>query len=591
MSGGGLEGMKINKDNTIGIKMKPLHNCIGASKCFKDDWTMVAFVIPRKQLNSNFIDVELQYNSIYFLIGYEGLVEKVYIGQAKKRNGSGSVLNRLREHDKSMTEKYKDIWDYAVVITSTNDTWGPTELNTLEHLFYNEVKEEYRLNGNTPNLGGVDNDIDYNEKIKQAKSYIKAINFKIFDDIEDSNNLDTMQVEAVLENSKTVERLQNPWSRIPEIITPQNVVKYMVDTIPEEKFNKDSKFLDLACKGGEYLREIYERLMKTESIIAYYNDVIERSNHILNNQLYGIALSSISLDRTTKNLKGFGYNIRVIDEYMEILKGRHKKSIIDVIREEFGNNMEFDIVIGNPPYQEATTSIYQHFINNAIDLSDNICMVTKDNWMVSDTLKDTRSKMIKAGIKDIISYPEVGELFKGVTPSVTIFNICKNTKETTFKMIKNSKIVSEYKAELKEGQIILDNIIEQRLFEKMIVHSKHNFGECVEPSECFRITPNGEIGRTKIPLDDYTDKSDEHNITVIYMDSNKKPYYRYIKPSDIPAKSELAYKYKVVSGRIISKDNKVIRNINLTNNMSVCASSWTVLFSDDNKDKAINALN
>ena len=50
--------MKINKDNTIGIKMKPLHNCIGASKCFKDDWTMVAFVIPRKQLNSNFIDVE-----------------------------------------------------------------------------------------------------------------------------------------------------------------------------------------------------------------------------------------------------------------------------------------------------------------------------------------------------------------------------------------------------------------------------------------------------------------------------------------------------------------------------------------------------
>lgn len=294
-----MGGSKQQTPNLIGIRVEPLQSRIGASKYIKSDWTMEAFVLPRSSLGLTFADKELQYNSIYFLFGYDGPTEKVYVGQAKKRNSGGSVLLRLREHDKSITEPYRDIWQYAIVITSINDDWGPTELNNLEHLFYQEIPAKNNLNGNNPNFGGIDQDTDYSEKIRQAKAYIKAIGLQIFDDTEETEKI---QVESVINDYSTVEDLQNGMARIPEIITPHKVVKSMIDMLPKELFNPDTTFLDLACKGGEYLRELYVRLMETESLIAKYPDEFERSNHILGKQLFGIALSQVSLDRTEKSL-------------------------------------------------------------------------------------------------------------------------------------------------------------------------------------------------------------------------------------------------------------------------------------------------
>lgn len=363
----------------IGIKSEPLQSRIGAYKFQKSDWIMKAFVLPRSPLGLTFADKELQYNSIYFLFGYDGPTEKVYVGQAKKRNGGGSVLLRLREHDKSTTESYRDIWQYAIVITSINDDWGPTELNNLEHLFYQEIPAKNNLNGNDPNFGGIDQDTDYSEKIRQAKAYIKAIGLQVFDDTEETEKI---QIESVINEYSTVEDLQNGMARIPEIITPQRVVKSMIDMLPLELFNPDTTFLDLACKGGEYLRELYDRLMETESLIVKYNDPVERSNHILSKQLFGIALSQVSLDRTAKSLKGFEHNIKVIPSYISYIKDKGndtKDKFKDIIYREL-KQMKFDVIIGNPPYQEATVSIYQHFINKAIDLKPkHIAMVVKNN--------------------------------------------------------------------------------------------------------------------------------------------------------------------------------------------------------------------
>lgn len=82
-------------------------------------------------------------------------------------------------------------------------------------------------------------------------------------------------------------------------------------------------------------------------------------------------------------------------------------------------------------------------------------MITKDNWMTSETLKDTRDRMIGTGITDIVSYPKIGELFNGVTPSVTIFNIENGFKgATSFTQIIDNKITSQYASVITPGQII-----------------------------------------------------------------------------------------------------------------------------------------
>ena len=56
--------------------------------------------------------------------------------------------------------------------------------------------------------------------------------------------------------------------------TPISICRDMVNLIPDDVFNKDAKFLDIACKSGRFLREIMYRLMGNFWIFFYSNYVI-----------------------------------------------------------------------------------------------------------------------------------------------------------------------------------------------------------------------------------------------------------------------------------------------------------------------------
>lgn len=213
------------KTNTINIKSEPVQAHIGSQKWSNDDWATIAFLIDRREIQHRFADPELRYNCIYFLIGYGTDKELVYVGQAKKRNNGESVLARLREHDDSTTEKYRDQWQWIVAVTNKNDAWSLDDLNALEHAFYAEIPADQNLNGNNPNSGGADYD-KYVDKIQQIKSLVTAIGFEVFADIPDKEQI---QVQSVTNDNSTVEDLQNGMARIPEIVTPDKVVKAMVD--------------------------------------------------------------------------------------------------------------------------------------------------------------------------------------------------------------------------------------------------------------------------------------------------------------------------------------------------------------------------
>ena len=343
-----------------------------AFKCLNDDWGVVAFDIRRSQLENSSIqfgDKELQHNCLYFLIGRVGLTEMVYVGQAKKRNGGGYVLQRLREHAKSQTEQYREIWTRAIVVTGKEDTWGPTELNALEHIFYNEIPPENSLNGNNPNAG-LDDLEQFSEKVKQIELYLAILKVGIFSGTDDSQRV---TVQSVTNEYSRREDLLNGMARIPEIVTPHKTVVDMVDLLPADVWNPETTFLDPACKGGEFLKEIYNRLMETESLKAIYPNDIVRSNHILSNQIFGISISEVSKKRTTDSLNGFGYNIKIIPGYIDKIKGKclgskedgTEKTMFDIIKEEF-NRMKFDVVIGNPPYNN---DLYLDFVQLGHQLS------------------------------------------------------------------------------------------------------------------------------------------------------------------------------------------------------------------------------
>lgn len=346
-----------SEKSTINIKYEPM-NIVGDSafKCINDDWGVIAFDIRREQINNSriqFGDKELQYNCIYFLIGRDGLTEKIYVGQAKKRKGGGSVLKRLREHDSSETEPYRDIWSRIIVVTGKDDKWEPTDLNAIEHIFYNDIPTINRINGLDPNSGLSDLE-RFSEKVKQIKLYLATLKIEAFSDTTDSEKI---TVQSTTNEYSKHEDLLNGMARIPEIVTPHKTVVEMINLLPEEVWNPDTTFLDPACKGGEFLKEIYNRLMDSESLKAIYPNEISRSNHILSKQIYGISISEVSKKRTTDSLNGFGYNIKIIPNYINKLKEKSSEktglTIQDILKEEF-SGMKFDVIIGNPPYQENT---------------------------------------------------------------------------------------------------------------------------------------------------------------------------------------------------------------------------------------------
>lgn len=58
----------------------------------------------------------------------------VYVGQAGVRKNGEGILFRLQEHKRNPD---KDYWTEAVVFTTSNNSFGPTEISYLENRFCN----------------------------------------------------------------------------------------------------------------------------------------------------------------------------------------------------------------------------------------------------------------------------------------------------------------------------------------------------------------------------------------------------------------------------------------------------------------------
>ena len=423
----------MKKSSTIiGIKARSMPGILGANKYYKSDWRLVAYLIPRQALEdtrTKFTEPELLHNSIYFLVGNQDGDEKLYVGRAEKRADGLAVIPRLREHTKPMDANY-GFWNYAIAITNESGLWGATEIHQLEYLFYNLIPRENRTNRAVPPTGG-DTEEDYDEKVRQIIAFLVAMGISTFSERDGASKI---QIEAENDPNQRVEDLQKGLSSIPEIITPKKVVNSVLDTLPAEVWNPYTTFLDPACKGGEFLKAIYDRLMESESLVAMYPDKIQRAIHILDKQIFGIALSSISKDRATRKLMDFGRNIITVPYYLDILKSYDDRVVyngkIISFKERlaglFGRTeMNFDVIVGNPPYQETTGGgnngglpLYQYFVKKAYELTSRYSsMIIPCRWYTeSQDNKYTgiRDILLSKNTREIHDFENNESLFKGV---------------------------------------------------------------------------------------------------------------------------------------------------------------------------------
>lgn len=258
-----------------------------------------------------------------------------------------------------------------------------------------------------------------------------------------------------------------------EVFTPPEFANHMLDTLAEvwaannggANLWADSsvRFLDPCTKSGVFLREITSRLNK--HLAAQISDLEERVDHILTKQVFGIATTRLTSLLARRSLycskhangpysiaKGFteeaghiwfertehswqdgrckfcGASQKTLDrgEGLETHAYAfiHTDAIKARINEMFGGNMQFDVIIGNPPYQlddggygTSAAPIYQLFVEKALEVDPRYAVfVTPSRWMAGGKgLDKYRERMLSdRRIRTIVDYPKLYEGFPGV---------------------------------------------------------------------------------------------------------------------------------------------------------------------------------
>lgn len=258
-----------------------------------------------------------------------------------------------------------------------------------------------------------------------------------------------------------------------EVFTPPEFASRMLDTLAEAwaadndgaNIWADSsvRFLDPCTKSGVFLREITSRL--TEGLEKEIPDLQERVDHILTRQVFGIGITNLTsllarrsvycskhakgkhsiaksfardngniwferLEHTWKGTKcrycGAPQTIFDREAGLETHAYAfiHTDDIKTSITKWFGGKMQFDVIIGNPPYQlsddgfgTSAAPIYHLFVKQAKKLEPRyLSMVIPARWFAGGKgLDEFRKSMLADNrVRSIDDYLSASDVFPGV---------------------------------------------------------------------------------------------------------------------------------------------------------------------------------
>ena len=394
------------------------------------------------------------------------------------------------------------------------------------------------------------------------------------------------------------------------IFTPIWVAERCLDTLPKEVWsNPNLKFLNPFSKTGVFEYIIYMRLM--EGLKEVYTDVRERRAHILTDQLFSIAIDDRSFDHIAFAVTGFGQwlgdNIVSSGTYANHIRSLVNKGLSEVIAERFGEHMKFDIIVGNPPYQEMTGGggstkdsmpLYNTFILDAIRLKpDYISMIIPSRWLGGgkSVLDDFRNTMIIGHkLKEIHHFEKASDVFDGVgiAGGIMYFLWDKNHNSNltnTYTYAQNTLDCTSKTRDLSEY-----TYTDRYNKEQIMVIADNRVIDIIEKSKSSKTLRDTTLARAPFGLSsDFSDSdvyTEQTPIKVIC--SNGRITYTSI--DEITKNKQVIHKWKVVCGyksEGASKgiSNKVIYSIDLIECNNVCSETYLVLDTFNSQQEAINA--
>lgn len=190
----------------------------------------------------------------------------------------------------------------------------------------------------------------------------------------------------------------------------------------QEIYTCDTKILEINTKTGLYplhaAMSLYFKALEENEDSKFEADEVYKK--ILKENIYAIAKTPMAqtiTERTLSGYKNFETNVKYIDGFVEAIKESPAKGKAKV--EETFNNVKFDVVIGNPPYQNEGLGdvardepIYHKFMDTAYEVADKVVLITPARFLFNagQTPKAWNEKMLTDKHLKVVYYTQDSSL-------------------------------------------------------------------------------------------------------------------------------------------------------------------------------------
>ncbi|OBB32205.1 restriction endonuclease [Mycolicibacterium fortuitum] len=242
-----------------------------------------------------------------------------------------------------------------------------------------------------------------------------------------------------------------------EVPTSPKLACAMLDLLPKHVWHDpDYRWLNPFSKSGIFLREIATRLL--DGLADWEPDFVARREHIFRNMLYGAAITEMTGIISRRSVyctadASSAYSVvrfddpagnipfvpsahdftrdgrcRLCNAPQDLERGDSRENyaysfIHGTYPTEEMADMQFDVIVGNPPYQidsdgnTRTMPIYQRFVERAIEMAPRyVLMITPSRWFTGGLgLDDFRGRMIAdRHLSKLVDNPKLFDCFPGV---------------------------------------------------------------------------------------------------------------------------------------------------------------------------------
>lgn len=385
--------------------------------------------------------------------------------------------------------------------------------------------------------------------------------------------------------------------------------------ITADVFKKNTHILEINSKSGLYALycaySVYRARSKLElgpkPTREMEKDLWKR---VLEENIFLICKTPMAKKIAQRTLAGFSeakVNAHYFEDLVNQLKNKPENFISKVSKTNYwkkdGNeDMKFDAIVGNPPYQleghgQKPLPIYQYFVDVAKKLEPTyISMIMKSNWYTDNELKLFRDSMVSDNHLEILhDFVDARDCFTNVEIKggvcFFLWNKEKYSEETTIITHINDEIDScSRKLKSENFGIILRDNSAIKILEKVIANTNYYMSSLISMNDPFGFDMREEHSSKRLKVE--FDKQPFANGVEFYYNGWRKDGVGYINRSKIRKHPEWIDSFKVLIPKAWGTGKSETDRLNpfIVSPNSCCTETYLVIGPFENEELCKNTV-